>query len=174
MPKLEIFYDHTCPYCYRGLACFSRLLQDYPIAEIVWRPVEAHPKVEEPEHRPYADLAVMGAFFAHDHGIDIAAYNERIFDMYYGKRQKVDDPRALAAAVTPLGIDAGAFVAALTDGSYEAALAAANDYAYEENKVWAVPTFVFGDKRLDAKEGVGVTEAQIATFLQHCTHELAG
>lgn len=168
MTKLEIFYDHTCPYCYRGLACFARLLPDYPMADIAWRPVEAHPKVEEPEHKPYADLAVMGAFFARDHGVDMAAYNERVFDMYFNQHKKVDDPLVLADAVAPLGIDKEAFAAALADGTYSAALADANDYAYETNKVWAVPTFIFGGKRLDAREGVGVTEEQLAAFLRDC------
>lgn len=168
MPKLEVFYDHTCPYCLRGLASFMQLLSEYPQAEIVWCPVEAHPKVEEPEHKPYADLAVMGAFFARDHGIDLAAYNERVFDMYFTQRQKVDDPQALADAVAPLGIDAAEMVAALTGGTYEKALEEANRYAYEANKVWAVPTFVFGGKRLDAREGVGVTEAQLDGFLKDC------
>ena len=168
MQKLEIFYDHTCPYCYRGLASFMRLLPDYPQAEIDWQPVEAHPRVEEPEHMPYADLAVMGAFFARDHGIDIAAYNARVFDMYFTQRQRVDNPHALAEAVAPLGIDKESFTAALTDGTYNAALTQANAYAYETKKVWAVPTFVFGDKRLDAVEGVGVTEEQLAVFMRDC------
>jgi len=168
MPKLEVFYDLTCPYCNSGLACFLRLARKYPRAEIAWKPVEAHPKVEEPEHMPYADLAVMGAFFARDHGIDLATYNERVFDMYFNKHLAVDDPLALAAAVTPLGIDAAAFVAALTDGAYAKALAEANDYAYEVNKVWAVPSFVFGDKRLDAVGGIGVTKAQLKAFLEDC------
>ena len=168
MPKLEVFYDHTCPYCLRGLASFMQLLPDYPQAEIVWCPVEAHPKVEEPEHKPYADLAVMGAFFARDHGVDLAAYNACVFDMYFTQHQKVDDPQTLANSVTQLGIDAEAMAAALTEGTYEKALEDANRYAYETNNVWAVPTFVFGSKRLDAKEGVGVTEAQLADFLQDC------
>ncbi len=168
MNKIEVFFDHTCPYCLRGLGCFTQLLVDYPQAEIAWLPVEAHPKVEEPEHKPYADLAVMGAFFARDHGIDLAAYNERVFDMYFHEHQQIDDPQVLAEAVKPLGIDTGAFVTALTDGTYTKALAEANDYAYEVNKVWAVPSFVCGDKRLDAVGGVGVTEEQLAAFLQDC------
>ena len=168
MPQIEIFYDHTCPYCFRGLACFTQLVKDYPQAEMVWRPVEAHPKVEEPEHMPYADLAVMGAFFARDHGIDIAAYNDRVFDMYFNEHQKVDDARVLAEAVKPLGIDTETFAAALTDSTYEKALAEANEHAYITNKVWAVPSFVCGDKRLDAVGGVGVTEKQLAAFLRDC------
>lgn len=168
MAKLEIFYDLTCPYCYRGLASFVRLLREYPQAEVVWRPVEAHPKVEEPEHKPYADLTVMGALFAQGNGVDIAAYNERVFGMYFGERRQVDDPQALADAVAPIGIDRQAFLAALKDGAYRQALAEANAHAYEANKVWAVPTFVLGERRLDAKEGVGVTEEQLAAFLADC------
>jgi len=168
MHKIEVFYDHTCPYCLRGLECFTRLVKDYPQAEIAWRPVEAHPKVEEPEHLPYADLAVMGAFFARDHAIDLASYNERVFDMYFNEHRKVDDLKVLAQAVEPLGIDPKAFVAALADDTYTKELAEANDYAYEVNKVWAVPSFVCGDVRLDAVGGVGVTEEQLASFLQDC------
>jgi Predicted dithiol-disulfide isomerase involved in polyketide biosynthesis len=168
MPKIEVFYDHTCPYCFQGLASFTRLVEDYPQAEIAWCPVEAHPKVEEPEHVPYADLAVIGAFFAQDYGIDLAAYNERVFDMYFNEHQQVDDPRMLAEAVKPLGIDTEAFVTALMDGTYEKALAKANRHAYITNKVWAVPSFVCGNKRLDAVGGVGVTEEQLAAFLQDC------
>lgn len=168
MNKIEVFYDHTCPFCLRGLDCFMRLAADYPQADIVWLPVEAHPKALEPEHTPYADLAVMGAFFARDHGIDLALYNERVFDMYFNKRQQVDDPQVLAQAVKPLGIDAEAFVTALTDGRYAEALAQANSYAYEVNKVWAVPSFICGNKRLDSIAGVGVTEEQLADFLQDC------
>lgn len=168
MPKLEVFYDHTCPYCYRGLEVFKRLLTQYPQADIAWLPVEAHPKVEEPEHKPYADLAVMGAFFARDHGIDLVQYNDYVFDMYFEKRQKVDDVNALAEAVAPLGIDQAAFVADLTDGTYEKALAEANDYAYEVQKVWAVPSFVCGDRRVDAVGGIGVTEEELAALLADC------
>lgn len=169
MPKLDVFYDLTCPYCYRGLASFASLLPDYPQAEIVWRPVEAHPKGEEPWHKPYADVAVMGAFFARDHGVDIADYNACVFDMYYGRHQQVDDPQAIVDAVAaPLGLDGDAMLRALTDGTYAAALAEANAYAYEANKVWAVPTFVCGDKRLDAQEGVGVSAEQLAALLQAC------
>ena len=168
MNKIEVFYDLTCPYCLRGLNSFLRLAADYPQADIAWLPVEAHPKVLEPEHKPYADLAVMGAFFARDHGIDLALYNERVFDMYFNERRQVDDPQALARAVKPLGIDSEAFVAALTDGRYEEALAQANSYAYEANKIWAVPSFICGDQRLDAAEGVGVSEEQLAAFLKEC------
>ena len=168
MAKIEVFFDHTCPFCLRGLDCFTRLLGDYPPAEIAWMPVEAHPKVEEPEHKPYADLAVMGAFFARDHGIDLALYNKRVFDMHHNEHKQVDNPQALAEAVKPLGIDTEAFVTALTDGTYVKTLAEANDYAYEVNKVWAVPSFVCGNKRLDAVGGVGVTEEQLAAFLQDC------
>lgn len=168
MPKLEVFYDLTCPFCNSGIATFMKLLKHYPQAEVVWLPVEAHPKDEEPEHKPYADQAVMAAFFARDHGVDLSAYNERVFDMHFNKRRNVDNPETLAEALAPLGIDKAALTAALEGGVYAKALAEANDYAYEVKKVWAVPTFVFGDIRRDAVGGVGVTEEEMVSLLQEC------
>jgi hypothetical protein len=44
----------------------------------------------------------------------------------------------------------------------------ANDYAYEQKGVWAVPTFVCGDIRLDAVGGVGITKQQLDDFLKKC------
>ena len=145
-----------------------RLIKKYPQAEVAWRPVEAHPKSEEPEHIPYADLAVMGALFARDHAIDLSVYNDRMFEMYFTKHFSVDDPLALASAVAPLGIEKVEFINALTNGAYAHALAEANNYAYKTNKIWAVPAFIFGDKRLDSVEGVGVTETQLSNFLREC------
>lgn len=166
MPTIDFFFDLTCPYCYRGYAELMALLPGYPDVKIQWRPVEAHPKVEEPHHRPWADLTVQGGYFFKAHGLDEHAYYDRIFRAYFDEQLNVEDVSALSATAAEAGADADAFATALSGRQYEPEQFAANEYAYEKNKVWAVPTFVCGDKRLDAVEGVGVTRAQLDTFLK--------
>ena len=169
MPDFELFFDHTCPYCYRGHAYLKELLPLFPEAKIAWRPVEAHPKIEEPEHKPYEDLAVMGALFVREHNPNLElAYHERIYKANFEEKKAVDDISVLADCVAELGIDASAFESALKSGVYAKALQEANDHAYEVQKIWAVPSFVCGEKRLDAVPGVGVTKTQIKELLQAC------
>ena len=168
MPKIEMFFDHTCPYCYRGHKLLTELLPKYPSVSILWRPVEAHPKIEEPEHKPYADLAVQGSLFIRDAGGDELAYHERIYRAYFDERLAPDDAAVLAKCAGETGADAAAFEDALRSATYGKAQREANDYAYDQNKVWAVPTFVCGEKRLDAVEGVGVTREQLDAFLAGC------
>ncbi|MDR1440009.1 MAG: DsbA family protein [Clostridiales bacterium] len=166
MPKLEVFFDHTCPFCYRGHKYLKELLPQFPNADIVWRPVEAHPKAEEPEHTPYEDLAVQGALFVKERGGDELAYHDRLYSAYFDEHKRIDDIASLAELAGGLGIDAKAFAGALEGKAYEKALQQANDHAYEEKKVWAVPTLVSDDMRLDSVPGVGVTKEQVADLLK--------
>ena len=168
MPKIEMFFDHTCPYCHRGHKILMELLPKYPAAAIEWRPVEAHPKTEEPDHKPYADLAVQGSLFVRGAGLDELAYHERVYRAYFDERRAPDDIAVLAQCAGEIGADPAAFADALRSGQYQKAQREANDYAYGQNSVWAVPTFVCGEKRLDAKEGVGVTREQLDAFLAEC------
>ena len=129
--------------------------------------MEAHPKIEEPDHKPYADLAVQGAFYIRGINGDERAYNERVYKAIFEERMKADDISVLVKCAEEIGIDAAAFEAALKNANYEK-VQEANDYAYEVNKIWCVPSFVCGEKRLDAVGGVGVTPEQLDTFLADC------
>ena len=169
MADFELFFDHTCPYCYRGHTYLKELLPKFPNAKIAWRPVEAHPKVEEPGHKPYEDLAVMGALFVQEHCPDKElAYHERVYKAHFEDRVAVDDISVLAKCGADIGADAAAFEAALKSGAYAGALSSANDHAYETQKIWAVPSYVCGEKRLDAVPGVGVTKDQVEALLRDC------
>ena len=44
--KIKVFYDYTCPYCYKGLRELQDILPDYKNVEIDWSPCEAHPRPE--------------------------------------------------------------------------------------------------------------------------------
>ena len=169
MAEFELFFDHTCPYCYRAHEYLKELLPKFPGAKIAWRPVEAHPKVEEPEHKPYEDLAVRGSFFIREHcpGLELA-YHERVYKAHFTDRKAVDDIAVLAQCAADIGADGAAFAAALKNSDYVQELADANDHAYETQKVWAVPSYVCGDKRLDSAPGVGVTISQLEALLKEC------
>jgi predicted DsbA family dithiol-disulfide isomerase len=177
MHKLDVFFDPTCPFCYRGHAYLMELLAEFPGVEPVWRPVEAHPRAEEPWHRPYIDLGVKGALFLRANGVaDELPYYEALYRACFEERKDVEDVAVLAGcaavclAASGLSGDvaesmAALFEDALRSGALEQELQAANDYAYELNKVWAVPSFVCGERRLDSVGGVGVTKKQLRAFL---------
>lgn len=171
MARIEMFFDHTCPYCLRGYQYLKPMLPGFPHVEIIYCPIEAHPRVEEPEHKPYEDLAVQGALYFAHHGLDELAYHERIFRACFTDHLKVDDIATLTACAKELGADEADFRKALEERIYEDELQAANTYAYDDNKVWAVPTFVCGEKRLDAAEGLGITEKDLFAFLASCASE---
>jgi predicted DsbA family dithiol-disulfide isomerase len=168
MAKVELFFDNTCPYCYRGHSYLKELLPSYPKAEVVFCPVEAHPRVEEPEHRPYVDKAVQGAFYVREHGGDEVAFYDAVFDANFEQHRDVEDPAVLADCAAAAGVGKEGFLAALESGAYAKAQAAANDHAYEDCKVWAVPTYVSAAGRLDAVGGVGVTKEQVRDILALC------
>lgn len=168
MPAVQVFFDYTCPFCRRAHGYYRELLPDFPEIRLEWRPVEAHPRTEEPWYNPHVDLAVQGALFVKDRGGDEPAYHERIIDAHFKERRAVDDIEVLAECAGELGLPAGEFRAALTQGTYAARQLEANAYAYEKNKVWALPTLICGDKRLDAVEGIGVSKEQVRTFFEAC------
>jgi predicted DsbA family dithiol-disulfide isomerase len=178
MPKLDVFFDLTCPFCFKVHNSFIELAGEFPSVEVVWRPVEAHPRAEEPEHRPYVDLAVQGALFLKAKGCDELAYYDRVYGTRFGSgaerarfedRKSVEDIAVLAECAAPSLLEPGLaeqFNGALKAGAYENELQAANDYAYEQCKIWAVPSYVCGEARLDSICGVGVTSGQIRALLE--------
>ncbi|MDR0905331.1 MAG: thioredoxin domain-containing protein [Oscillospiraceae bacterium] len=170
MAKIEVFFDYTCPFCKAGYGYLTELLPEFPNAQIELLPVEAHPRNEEPEHRPYVDLAVQGGLFVKAVGGDEYAYAARLFKLAGDDRRGFEDIEVLTQCAAETGLDAAAFKAALQNGIYAQAQLAANDYAYETQKVWAVPTFVSGDRRIDAAANVGVTGEQVRELL----HDLFG
>jgi len=144
------------------------LLPKYPNAEIDWKQIEAHPRHEEPEHRPYVDLIVRGGLYIKDSGGDEIGFIRRVFKAHFDEKRSVEDIAVLKECAVDIGADPIAFEMALSDKKYEKSQLDANDYAYETQGVWAVPTFICGDIRLDAVGGIGVTKTQLDEFLTKC------
>ena len=142
----------------------------YPNIEILWKPVEAHPRHEEPDHRPYVDLIVQGCLYIQETGGNELTFTNRVYKAHFDENLNVEDISVLVKCAAESGVaDVTAFKTALENATYEKAMLDANDYAYEQKGVWAVPTFVCGDIRLDAVGGVGITKQQLDKFFKQCS-----
>ncbi|MDR1532170.1 MAG: DsbA family protein [Clostridiales bacterium] len=161
MNKLEVFFDYTCPYCLRGHNYLCALLPQHPGIEVVWRPCEAHPR---PEGGKHSDLCIQGMLFAQEQGADLWKYQELMYAAAQKRRIDYEDPDALAESVKTL-LESDAFRRAIVSGRYAKAQLDLNDYAYDQNGVWALPAFRLNGHKLDSVEGVGVSQEQLAAFL---------
>jgi len=151
------------------LEYLSELLPKYPNVEILWKPIEAHPRNEEPDHRPYVDLIVQGCLYIQETGGDEFVFIQRVYKAHFEENADIEDVSVLVKCAAQSGVaDIIAFETALTNAKYKKVMLEANDYAYEQKGVWAVPTFVCGDIRLDAVVSVGITKQQLDKFLKKC------
>ena len=80
----------------------------------------------------------------------------------------IEDIGTLTACARELDLPAEEFQDALERGAYAKAQLEANAYAYGSKKVWAVPTLICGEKRLDAVVNAGVTKQQVKKLLEDC------
>ena len=97
------------------------------------------------------------------------AFTLRVYKAHFEEDLNVEDTSVLVKCAAESGVaDVAAFKDALANATFEKAMLDANDYAYEQKGVWAVPTFVCGDIRLDAVGGVGITKQQLDEFFKKC------
>jgi predicted DsbA family dithiol-disulfide isomerase len=162
MPKLEVFFDYTCPFCLRAHEYLKELISLHPEIEIVWRPCEAHPRPEC--YGRHSDLCIQGMFFAMDNSADIWAYHDRMFSVAKDRRTDIEDINSLVDSVRDI-VDADALRASLKSGKYKKAVEDSNSYAYDKSGVWAVPSYRMNGMKLDSVEGIGVSKRQLADFM---------
>ena len=163
MKKMEVFFDYTCPYCFRGHKLLVELLADCPEIEVVWCPCEAHPR---PEHYGiHCDLAIRAMFHARQQGVDLWAFHDRVYHMIHKQRVNVENADAIADNLQDM-LDPEELRQVLKSDAYTKELAAANKHAYEQSGVWAVPSFRMDGDKLDAIENVGVTRDQLQRFME--------
>jgi predicted DsbA family dithiol-disulfide isomerase len=167
MSKLQIFFDYECPYCKRGYEYLCEFIGDHPEIEIEWRPVEAHPRPEN--HPPHTDLSCQSYYIARELGADTPEFHAAMFRAVAVERLNVEKVEVLTGIVKGL-MDGDAFRSLLESKKYAKQIEENNDLAYERCGVWAVPAFRLMDsrgqvKKLDAREGLGVTREQVRDFL---------
>lgn len=163
MDQLKVFFDYACPYCFKAHGYLAELHLKYPQIEILWHPCEAHPRPDR--YGPHSDLCIQGLFFARDHGADLWAYHDRMYQAVWKARANIENVRSLSEVVQGL-LDPEAFRKSLERGTYANALREANRYAYDLSGVWAVPAYRMNGQKLNAVEDVGVTKEQLFTFAE--------
>lgn len=160
---LDLFYDYSCPFCYRAHAYIKAYAKEHPELKIRWLPTEAHPRPEV--YASHSDLLCQAMFFARDAGVDLWALHDALYEAVHIKRIDVENTEAIAASISHL-VDEKALITALEMGTYKQENLDTNALAYEQSGVWALPAYRQGARRLDSAEGIGVTEAQVIDFLK--------
>jgi predicted DsbA family dithiol-disulfide isomerase len=164
---MRIFYDYECPFCKRGYEYLTEFIGSRPDIEIEWRPIESHPRPED--HRPHTDLACQSYYIAKELGADMPAFHAAMFQAIAIERQDVEQVGVLCAILKDI-VDVSKFRAILESGKYAKQAEENNDLAYEKSGVWFVPAFRMetadGEKKLDAKGGIGVSREAVRDFLK--------
>lgn len=161
--KLEVFFDYACPYCYEGLEYLRELLPRTHALEPEWFPCEAHPRPER--YGIHSDIAMQGFYFAQENGIDAWAYNDRLFKAIFVERSNIEDAKIVAGCLGDLGADANTFLTVFKSGKYADIPAQNNRLAWGVNHLHAVPSYKLNGKILGSRDGMPVSENQLAAFL---------
>jgi predicted DsbA family dithiol-disulfide isomerase len=163
MKLLQVFFDYECPYCKKGYQYLLEQIGNHPGIEIEWRPIESHPLPED--HPPHTYLACQSYYIAKELGTDMEAFHAAMYQAVLIERQNVEKPEVLCGILKGI-VDAEKFRAILESGKYAAKIDENNDLAYEKSGVWFVPAFRMGDKKLDAKGGIGINAEELREFLK--------
>lgn len=164
MPRLEVFFDYSCPYCQRGHESLLELLPSFENITVEWHPCEAHPRPER--YGKHSDLCIQAMFFVRDTQGDMLQWHHRMYRACLSDHADVESVEVICKYADGLA-DTAALRAALRNGVYKDELAKANAYAYEQSGVWAVPSYRMDGRALDAVEDVGVSKERLREFLQH-------
>jgi predicted DsbA family dithiol-disulfide isomerase len=162
---MQFFFDYECPYCKKG---YERLMEEmeemekHPDIEIEYRPIESHPLPED--HPPHTYLAGQCYYIALELGADMPAFHAAMYQAISIERRNVEDPQVLCDILKGI-IDEAGLRSLLDSGKYAAQIDGNNDLAYEKSGVWYVPAFRMGDKKLDARGGIGVSADEVRNFL---------
>ena len=142
--KIKVFYDYTCPYCYKGLRELQDILPDYKNVEIDWSPCEAHPRPEPAG--VHSDLAAQVGFYIAENGFDIKKYNNLVFEAHFENQKRIDDVDLLA----DLGQEAGAkredIIALLNENRNTKKVEDSNTEVWQTLEIEAVPSYTYDDK----------------------------
>ncbi|MDF2946427.1 MAG: putative sulfur oxido-reductase [Bacillales bacterium] len=103
---------------------------------------------------PYTDLAFEGYHFAKEFGKG-KEYNDRIFIALFQESQNIGEIEVLTKLGGEIGLDTSLFANALHSRKYKAVQVKALEFAYTEERIRVVPTFIIGEERI---EGVASKE----------------
>jgi len=163
MKKVEMFFDYSCPFCFRGFRFLMESLPDYPHVEMVWRPLEIH---QRPDDRfgLHSDLCIRAMFLAADKDVDLVAFHWKMFALFHHDKINVEDINTLAESLTEF-LDADELRKVLTHDRYVQELKDANTYALDTTGIWIVPAYRMEGHKLDAPNERSLTIEDVREFL---------
>ncbi|MCC2816446.1 DsbA family protein [Lachnoclostridium pacaense] len=163
MVKLELFFDYACPYCYRGHKNLLNLLGRYPQIELVWRPCESHPR---PEPSPvHSDKAIQGMYYIQEHQGDLWRYHALAYEAVFDRGLDISSMEVLSQMASRCRVDPVDFQKMVGAGHYRKQLVEGNRYAWETNRLDAVPSYRSGKHFIGSKDGLLVPAKRLEAFL---------
>ena len=142
--KIKVFYDYTCPFCYKGIRELQDILPDYKSVEIEWSPCEAHPRPEPA--RVHSDLAAQVGFYLAENGYDIKKYNDLVFEAHFEIQQRIDDIELLADLAEAAGANREDIIVLLNDNRNAKKVEDSNIEVWQTLEIQAVPSYVCSDR----------------------------
>ena len=155
--KIKVFYDYTCPFCYKGLKELGDILPDYKTVEIEWSPCEAHPRPEPA--RVHSDLAAQVGFYLAENGLNIKKYN-------FENQQRSDDIELLADLAEAAGAKREDILALLNENRNAKKVEDSNIEVWQTLEIQAVPSYVYGDKMAASGGGLLVPITKVAELFK--------
>lgn len=167
--KVKVFYDYTCPYCYKGLKDLADILPDYSNVKVEWSPCEAHPRPEPA--RVHSDLAAQAGFFVAENGFDIRKYNDLVYEAHFEKHQRIDDVNLLADCATEAGANRDDVIALLNENGNAKRVEDSNVEVWETLEIPAVPAYVYNEKIAASGGGILVATSKVVELFKLAAKE---
>lgn len=142
--KIEVYFDFTCPYCYKGLKEFEDILKEQNNVEVVWYPCEAHPRPEFA--KVHSDLAAQVMIFLQERGLDTKKFKDLVFHAHFEDALRIDDIDLLSAFAKESGADEIEVKELLTANRYADKVVANNQKVWADLALDAVPSYILDGK----------------------------
>lgn len=162
--KIKIFYDYTCPFCYKGIGELQDILPDYKSVEVEWSPCEAHPRPEPA--RVHSDLAAQVGFYIAENGLNIKKYNNLVFEAHFEKQQRIDDKELLADLAEQAGAKREDVLELLAANKNAKKVEDSNIEVWDTLGIPAVPSYVYGDTVVASGGGLLVPISKVSELFK--------
>ena len=160
---IDVFYEFTCPFCYKGLKQLYNIVGDRADVELNFMPCETH---------PYPGFAVIHSYkaarlvyFLKDKGLDVKKFNDLIYDAHFEKKLSIDDDKLLKDFAVGLGAKEDEVYELVNSDLYADILSKNNELVWNELSIDAVPSYRLGDKLAASRAGVLVSESDIKSLI---------
>lgn len=162
--KIDVFYEFTCPFCYRGLEDFYAIVEGAKDVEVNFMPCETNPL---PNYAPvHSDKAAEIVYFLKSEGLDAKTFNDLVYEAHFEKKLRIDDENLLTEFAVSVGADADSVKDALSNGTYSDILKKNNELVWNELSLGAVPSYRLGDKLAASRAGVLVSAEDIKKLIE--------